>query len=209
MGVPASGTGAPAAAREARAATRKVPALRLLLRLALAVASLAFHLVAVLLFTGLASLGYSHLTAERFAHDAQPPAHFPLVASVGEGYRLLRWGEYRAHPAAPGERALLLSSRRGGFTLDSVGSFTPRVDFEVLEYTGGRQRIAVTWADDDYRRYSRYVTDGVSVVPEYFRIWGAGMAFVGIVPGILAAWLLGQGLRRLWRASRHRRTATR
>jgi hypothetical protein len=174
-------------------------------RLALGVASLAFHLVAILLLTGLASLAYSYLVAERFADDAQPPGHFPLVASVGDGYRLLRWDEYQAHPPAPGGRALLLSPRRGGFTLDPIGSVTPRVDFEVLEDTGGRQRIAVTWSDDDYQRHSRYVTDGVRVAPEYFRIWGAGMVFVGIVPGVLAAWLLGRGLRRLWRRRRTQR----
>ena len=117
----------------------------------------------------------------------------------------LRWDEYQAHPPAPGGRVLLLSPRRGGFTLEPIGSVTPRVDFEVLEDTGGRQRIAVTWSDDDYQRHSRYVTDGVRVAPEYFRIWGAGMVFVGIVPGVLAAWLLGRGLRRLWRRRRTQR----
>ena len=60
--------------------------------------------------------------------------------------------------------------------------------------------IAVTWADEDYQRYSRYLTDGTRIEPEYFRLWGAGMVFVGILPGILGAWLLAFGVRRVCRA---------
>ena len=170
----------------------------------LGAALLLAQVVAVFVFTGLASVGYSYMVADSYVESGEPPSYFPLVATVsGEppsDYRLVRWGERDAGVASRPQRSFFLSEPEGRFTLDPIGAFAPVVSFEVLENSGGRQRIAVTWADDDYQRYSRYVTDGTRIEPEYFRVWGAGMVFVGILPGILGAWLLGRGVRRLWRA---------
>lgn len=167
-------------------------------------ALLLAQLAAVLIFTGLASIGYSYMVADSYAEGGEPPGYFPLVEAVsGEppsGYRLVQWAERGAGIASKPPRSFFLPEAEGQFTLDPIGAFVPVVSFKVLEDSGGRQRIAVTWADDDYERYSRYVTDGTRIEPEYFRIWGAGMVFVGILPGILGAWLLGLGVRRIWRA---------
>ena len=159
------------------------------------------QLVALFVFTGLASVGYSYLVADTFSKNDAPPGHFPLVAATPrpspDRYRLVRWSERET--ASSEGWTFRLPEIGGRFTLESIGQVTPIVSFQVLEQRDGRQRIEVTWSDDDYQRQSRYLTDGAQVEPEYFRIWGASMAFIGIVPGILAAWLLGVALRRIAR----------
>lgn len=175
-----------------------------LLRFFLGAALPLVQLAAVLVFTALASIGYSYIVADSYAEGGEPPGHFPLVEKVAggppSGYRLVHWAERGAGIAPNPQRSFLLPETEGQFTLDPIGEFVPVVSFEVLEDSGGRQRIAVAWADDDYERHSRYVTDGTQIEPEYFRIWGAGMVFVGILPGILGAWLFGLGVRRARRA---------
>lgn len=47
---------------------------------------------------------------------------------------------------------------------------------------------------------SRYATGGSAIQPACLRRWGPGEVFIGIVPGLIAAWLPGRiFLRRLRR----------
>ena len=79
----------------------------------LGAALLLAQLVAVFVFTGLASVGYSYMVADSYAESGEPPSYFPLVATVsGEppsDYRLVRWGERDAGVASRPQRSFFLS----------------------------------------------------------------------------------------------------
>jgi hypothetical protein len=172
------------------------------LRFFLRTVGLLALLVAALVFSGLASLAYSYLDAETFEDGGEPPARFPLVvASPGStdgGHLLIHWAERAPYLSAPG--SFRLAQEHGQFRLGSAGNVTPVVSFTALADTATQQHVTVIVADDDYAFESRYVTDGNSIQPEYYRVWGASMAVTGLLPGIVAAWLLGLGVRRAWRA---------
>lgn len=172
------------------------------MRLLLQLFSLLAHLIAVIVFTGVASVAWSHLDARRFEGGETPPSMFPLVAHVGGSFELVRWGGAR-EPLA-GKGAFRLPLAEGNFDLPPIGHFTPQVRFRVLEADAAGQRIEVNWSDEDYHFESRYFTDGTALEPEYYRHWGPSMAFIGLIPGILGAWLLGRGVRALWRRGRRR-----
>ena len=67
--------------------------MRTLPKLFLGTTLLLTQLVAVFVFTGLASLVYSYAIADSYDQNGEPPNYFPLVAAVsGEpagGYRLV------------------------------------------------------------------------------------------------------------------------
>ncbi len=160
---------------------------------------LAAQIVVFVATTGAGSIAWSHLQATTFEDGAEPPRRFPMVVASNGGYHLMRWAERPPSMKGVPGVGYRLPEREGRFPLEPIGEFVPEVSFQVLDERAGRQRIAVTWSDDDYMTFSRYVTDGTTVTPEYYRIWGGMMALLGLPVGVLAAWLLGRVVRRLRR----------
>lgn len=173
--------------------------MRLAFRLALFLAQcLAFLSVA-----GISAKLSSYVMAETYQRGDVPRGHFPVVAWLPRGadsppadYQLVRWSDIEETRRRYPQAIFHLPQTEGRFALPRQGDFAPHVRFRVLESTGSGQLIEVVWNDDDYEVYGKYLADGSSLRPLYFRIWGAGNMLVGLVPGLVAAWLLGWVMRR-------------
>jgi hypothetical protein len=113
-------------------------------------------------------------------------------------YQLMRWPEFESAWSRQPKVTFSLPQPDGRFKLPERKGFEPTVVFKVLETTTSGQLVDVAWYDDDYQRYARYVVDGASVRPTYYREQNAGMMFLGIIPGLVCAWFVGWLVRRRW-----------
>lgn len=165
------------------------------------------QLVVFFLLVTLLSWGSTYLTAERYAAGDTPSRLFPVVAIAPDAapgaapqYELLRWSQITRKDPPPLSWTLRLPDAQGFFVSPvPPGSYEPDVSFSTAALADGRQRVKVRVGDDDYVLYSNYVTDGVKIVPESFRIWGPTSALVALFPAFVLTVVLGRLLRR-WRS---------
>ena len=167
---------------------------------------LVLQLVAFFLVTALCAQALSYLTALTYVPSATPNGQFPVVAvlrneptSTKVQYQLLRWWEIRKTPLSASPPSFKLPELQGQFALPNEGDYEPSVEFKVIETTGNRQLVEVTWRDEDYVFYSKYSTDGTTVWPAYLRIWGASSMMIALIPGLILTWLFGRITAWLWK----------
>lgn len=152
-----------------------------------------------LVVTGFSAKAISHLNAREYGTGDAPAGSFPVVAADPRAkfrYELVQWEQIDKFRQRNPQATFRLAESAGRFALPLEGEFEPSVSFRVLEATATGQHVEVTWKSDDREIVSRYTTDGAVVRPAYFRAWGAANVLVGIVPGLLVAWLLGWSVRR-------------
>lgn len=171
--------------------------MRFLVRTGILIAQLA---VFVALTTAL-SLGTTYFTAEHYPEGATPARLFPVVAVPPEAtdsprYELLRWPDIARGNPPPPPRKLRLPQSAGEFEASAIGAFKPRVRFTARDAADGRQRVELKVTEDDYVIYAAYVTDGSTVAPESFRVWGPSSALLAVFPAFVLALVLGRLLRR-------------
>ena len=176
--------------------------MRVLFRIGLVLVQVVIFLVIVAVTGDV----YSNLAAETYPPGAVPNSYFPVIAVRPEGadskmpqYQLMRWTEFESARGRQPRMTFSLPQPNGSFKLPERKGFEPTVDFKVLETTKSGQLVDIAWYDDDYQRYARYVVDGASVRPTYYREMNAGMMFLGIIPGLIVAWFAGWFVRRRWR----------
>lgn len=164
------------------------------------------QLVVFFLLVTLLSWASTYLTAERYAPENTPSRLFPVVAIAPDAapgtapqYELLRWSQIMRKDPPPLSWTLRLPDAEGHFVSPTPGGYEPDVSFSTAAVADGRQRISVKVGDDDYVLYSSYVTDGVKIVPESFRIWGPTSALVALFPAFVLTVVLGRLFRR-WRS---------
>jgi hypothetical protein len=169
---------------------------------------IGLFLVQVLVFVvvaGSASTAFSEINATTFRPGEPPPLRFPIVAlapldpaSKSPRYQLVRWGELEELRRKQSGMSFKLDQAEGRFTRPKQGDFEPQVAFKVLERSPKGLLVEVASYDDDYELVGRYLTDGRSIEPRYFRSSGVVSSLAGIVPGLIVAWLLGRVVRRRW-----------
>ena len=163
---------------------------------------LMLQLVVFLLLMGVLSRAITFVTAERYAGVGEPNRLFPLVAvpqppdAAAAKYQLLRWGNLRDLPPAP---RFSLPEPDGAFVLPRVGNFEPSVQFRSQPEAEGRVRVEVTVNEDDYALYSTYVTDGTSITPVNFRIFGPSSMLLALIPSVVLTWGLSRLAAWWWR----------
>lgn len=156
---------------------------------------LMLHLVIFLLLMGVLARAITFVTAERYSGVGEPNRLFPLVAvpqppdAAAAKYQLLRWGALRQLTPAP---RFSLPEPSGTFTLPRVGDFEPSVEFSSRPETDGRVRFEVTVNEDDYTLYSTYVTDGTTITPVNFRIFGPTSMLLALIPSVVLTWGLSR-----------------
>ncbi len=156
---------------------------------------LMLQLVIFLILLSVLSKAITFVTAERYTGVGEPNRLFPIVAVPQPGdamegngsskYKLLYWGRLRELPPAPRFR---LEEPEGEFELPPVGEYLPLVRFSVSPEADGRSRIQVKVTDDDYVLYSTYLTDGMSITPVNFRIWGPTSMLLALIPAVVLTW---------------------
>ena len=175
------------------------------MRFVLRVGLIVVQIVTVFVVTALGAKAYSYLTAETYDQGLEPRRSFPVVAVQARSaessevqYQMIRWVDLKETRRREPQLTFRLPAPQGRFDLPTQKDFLPSVQFKVLESTSAGQLVEVVWAEADYETYAKYFTDGSSVQPRYFRVWGAGSMFIGFIPGLIAAWLLGWLVRRRW-----------
>ena len=159
-------------------------------------------LVIFLLLMGGLSRVISLVTAERYTGVGEPNRLFPLVAvpqppdPAAAKYQILRWGSLRELPAAP---RFKLPEPSGSFVLPAAGGFEPSVQFRSRAEADGRSRVEVTVNEKDYTLYSTYITDGSSITPVNFRLFGPSSMFLALIPSVVLTWGLGRLAAWWWR----------
>jgi hypothetical protein len=175
------------------------------MRLLISSGKLLLQFATFMALMALISYATTFATAERYSAGNEPSRLFSMVAVQPAGsssapvqYQLLQWAKRKGSDgaAAPHFR---LPEREGGFALPGTGDFEPFVRFRMVEEADGRQRVAVTLTDDDYVVYSTYITDGVTVTPVNFRIWGPSSAMLALIPATVITWALTRLAAWLWR----------
>jgi hypothetical protein len=154
---------------------------------------------------GVSSKAFSYLTAKNYLAGETPWGPFPMVAvqvadagSRAPEYRLVRWSALEEIKKEGEQLVFKLPQKEGRFELARQGEFVPYVSFKVLESTPNSQLIEVDYRSDDYDFVSRYITDGNSVQPKYYFVWGASTVMVGLIPGLISGWFVGWWVRRKW-----------
>ncbi|MBX3662216.1 MAG: hypothetical protein KF804_07195 [Burkholderiales bacterium] len=171
--------------------------MRFMVRTGILIAQLAAFFVLMALI----SLGTTYLTAERYAEGSTPVRLFPVIslppgAANPPRYELLRWPDVTRKDPPPPPRELRLPEPAGEFDVPARGGFAPMVRFAAHDAGDGRQRVELRVTEDDYVIYAAYVTDGGTVAPEYFRVWGPSSALLAVFPAFVLALVLGRLLRR-------------
>jgi hypothetical protein len=156
------------------------------------------------------SKAITHVTAERYAGKGEPNRLFSIVAvpqhpdeaEPGARYLLMRWARLRDLPPA---RRFQLPEPAGEFALPKVGDFEPLVRFSSSPEADGRTRVAVTVSDDDYVVYSTYITDGTTITPVNFRIWGPTSMLLALIPAVVLTWAFNRMAGWWWRRRKKER----
>jgi hypothetical protein len=163
------------------------------------------QLVTFLALMSLLSYLTTFATAERYTGVGEPSRLFAIIAvkpaespSAKTQYQLLRWPNRKGMEgaAAPDFR---LPEKEGQFELPKTGDYQPLVHFDAEPQADGRLRVAVTVTDDDYVVYSTYITDGASVTPVNFRVWGPSSALLALIPATVLTWGLSRWVAWWWR----------
>lgn len=164
------------------------------------------QLVIFLVLLSALSKAITFVTAERYTGVGEPNRLFPIVAVPQPGdaiegqasakYQLLYWGRLRELSPAPRFR---LTEPEGEFELPAIGEYVPLVRFNVTPEADGRSRIRVKVTDDDYVLYSTYVTDGSSITPVNFRIWGPSSMLLALIPSAVLTWAFKRMAAWWWR----------
>lgn len=167
--------------------------------------TLLLQLLVFFALVTLLSYATTYFTAERYSEGLTPSRLFPLVAlpqaatpPVAPEYELLRWQQYSRKDPPPPPRNFRLPVPQGVFTVSVTGGFKPVVSFSAADIADGRQRVEVKVTDDDYVVYSGYVTDGTTVKPEYFRIWGPSSTLFAAFPAAVLTFVMSRLFTR-WR----------
>lgn len=171
--------------------------MRFMLRTGIFIAQLLVFLALMVVI----SWGTTYFTAERYPEGATPVRLFPLIATRPGAvnppqYELLRWLDVTRKDPPPPPRELRLSQAAGEFEAAARGGFRPHVRFNTRDAGDGRQRVELKVTEDDYVIYAIYVTDGKTVAPESFRVWGPSSALLAVFPAFVLALVLGRLLRR-------------
>lgn len=170
------------------------------------------QLVTFLALMSLLSYLTTFVTAERYTGVGEPSRLFAMVAVKPAGspsaktqYQLLRWPGRKGMEggAAPDFR---LPEKEGQFELPRTGDYQPLVRFDAEPQADGRLRVAVTVTDDDYVVYSTYITDGASVTPVNFRVWGPSSALLALIPATVLTWGLSRWVAWWWRRRKAAKT---
>jgi len=159
------------------------------------------QLVSFIALMTVISLGTTYFTAERYPAGVTPVSRFPVItlpaaATDPPRYELLRWPDITRKDPPPPPRNLRLPQSAGGFEVTAMGAFKPYVRFTTSDAAGGRQRVELKVTEDDYVIYAAYVTDGSTVAPEFFRVWGPSSLLLAVFPAFVLALVLGRLLRR-------------
>lgn len=163
---------------------------------------IVLQLAVFFLLMAVLSKAITFVTAERYQGVGEPNRLFPLVAVPQPGdestakYQLLRWVSLRNLAPAPRFR---LPEAAGRFSLPVVNGFEPVVEFNSVAEADGRQRVAVTMTDDDYVLYSTYLTDGTTITPLNFRIWGPSSMLLALIPSVVLTWAFSRMIAWWWR----------
>lgn len=159
------------------------------------------QLVSFIALMTVISLGTTWFTAERYPAGTTPVRLFPVIALPPAAtdpprYELLRWPDITRKDPPPPPRNLRLPQSAGEFEVTAMGAFKPYVRFTTSDAAGGRQRVELKVTEDDYVIYAAYVTDGSTVAPESFRVWGPSSLLLAVFPSFVLALVLGRLLRR-------------
>ena len=163
---------------------------------------LSVLLVTFLLLMGVLARAITYVTAERYTGVGEPNRLFSLVAvpqppdAGAAKYQLLRWGSLRELPPAPRFR---LPEPSGSFVLPRTGDFEPSVQFRSEAEADGRMRVEVTVNEDNYAVYSTYLTDGSSITPLTFRIFGPTSMLLALIPSVVLTWASARLVAWWWR----------
>lgn len=163
---------------------------------------LMLQLATFMLLMAVLSRVITFVTAERYTGVGEPNRLFPIVAvplppdAAAAKYQLLRWGYLRDLSPAPRFR---LPEQSGSFVLPRVGKFEPSVQFSSEPAAEGRVQVAVTVNEDGYELRSTYVTDGTTITPVDFRIWGPSSMFLALIPSVVLTWGLSRLVAWWWR----------
>jgi len=171
--------------------------MRFLFRTGILIAQLLVFLVLMTVI----SLATTYFTAERYPEGATPVRLFPVIALPLAAtdplrYELLRWPDITRKDPPPPPRNLRLPQPAGEFEVPVFGSFKPYVRFTARDAADGRQRVELKVTEDDYVIYAAYVTDGNTVAPKYFRVWGPSSLLLAVFPAFVLVLVLGRLLRR-------------
>jgi hypothetical protein len=169
---------------------------------------LMLHLVLFLVLMNVLSKVITFVMAERYAGEGEPNRLFSIVAvpqkpdepEPGAKYQLMLWARLRDLPPA---QRFKLPEAAGEFALPKVGDFEPKVQFNTTPETDGRTKVAVTVNNEDYVLHSTYITDGTTITPVNFRIWGPTSLLLALIPAVVLTWASNQSVKWWWR----RRTA--
>ena len=171
--------------------------MRFLIRTGILIAQLLVFLALMAVI----SWGTTWFTAERYPAGATPVRLFPVIALPPAAtdppqYELLRWPDITRKDPPPPPRTLRLPQPAGEFEVPAFGDFKPYVRFTTGDAADGRQRVELKVTEDDYVIYAAYVTDGNTVSPESFRVWGPSSLLLAVFPAFVLALVLGRLLRR-------------
>lgn len=171
--------------------------MRFLIRTGILIAQLLVFLALMAVI----SWGTTYFTAERYPAGATPVRLFPVIALPPAAtdppqYELLRWPDITRKDPPPPPRNLRLPQSAGEFEVPAFGDFKPYVRFTTGDAADGRQRVELKVTEDDYVIYAAYVTDGNTVSPESFRVWGPSSLLLAVFPAFVLALVLGRLLRR-------------
>ena len=154
---------------------------------------LMLQLVLFLVLMNVLSKAITFVMAERYTGEGEPNRLFSIVAmpqkpdeaEPGAKYQLMLWARLRELPPA---QRFKLPEPAGEFALPKVGDFEPKVQFNTTPETDGRTKVAVTVKNDDYVLYSTYITDGTTITPVNFRIWGPTSMLLALIPAVVLTW---------------------
>ena len=133
---------------------------------------LMLQLVLFLVLMNVLSKAITFVMAERYTGEGEPNRLFSIVAM----------------PQLPPAQRFKLPEPAGEFALPKVGDFEPKVQFNTTPETDGRTKVAVTVKNDDYVLYSTYITDGTTITPVNFRIWGPTSMLLALIPAVVLTW---------------------
>lgn len=165
------------------------------------IAILVAELVVFFLVTALAVQFISHAGALEMAPTDTPPATFPVIAYQGDrarpdakNYRVMPWSEWQKTGSKQSGTSLLLPEAAGKLKLGDNGS----AEFTARPAGESRQSVELRWTGSSSEQQVRYVTDGSTLSPSYFRNLTTITLFLGGIMGFGAGMYVGRLLRRRW-----------
>jgi hypothetical protein len=165
------------------------------------VAILIVELVVFFMVTAFAVQFISYAGALEMTAGDKPPATFPVIVYDGDrtrpdakNYRVMPWSEWEKLAEKQARATLLMPEAAGKLKLGENGSaaFTAKPDGEAS------QSVELHWTGNSTEQQVRYVTDGRTLSPRYYRNISTITLFLGGALGFAAGMYLGRVLRRRW-----------